>query len=146
MDKYKLQDIPSGHDGKAYISINGERVEAFWIKAIEAKAEPIVDSIRPLGQVMTQNAIRGIKGTGNIEYYHTSKELLKAYRDYKNGGDAPEIDIQYYSDSPTGAFDRQEVFLSNVILASVGAGALDDTNDSAQTHKTTFTFDDFDII
>ena len=146
MSSLKVKDLPSGHDGKAYISLNGERVEAFYIKKINAKIESIVESSRPLGQRMMQNAIRGMKGTGDITYCNTTTAFLEAYRDYKNGGDAPEIEIQYYSDSPTGAFDRIEVLLSRVILANVGMGTLDDTSDSTQTQESTFTFDDYDIL
>jgi hypothetical protein len=142
----KVKDLPSGHDGKAYISLNGDRVDAFYIKKISAKLEPIVENSRPLGQRMTQNALRGLKGTGDLTYCNTTPAFIKAYRNYKNGGDAPDIDLQYYSDSPTDAFDRIEVSLSGVILANVGMGALDDSNDNAQTQDSTFTFDDFDLI
>lgn len=142
----RVQNIPSGHDGKAYISLNGDRVEAFVIKKINARLEPVVENSRPLGQRMTQNALRGLAGKGDLTYCNTTTAFLKAMRSYKNGGDAPDIDLQYYSDADTGEYDRVEVSMAGVILATVGMGALDDSNDNMQTQDSAFTFDDFDIL
>lgn len=145
-DEIRVQDFPSGHDGKAYINLNGDRVEAFWIKKINARLEPIVENSRPLGQRMTQNAVRGLAGKGDMTYCNATTAFLKAYREYKNGGDLPDVDLQYYSDAETGEYDRVEVSLSGVILATIGMGALDDSSDNTQTQDSAFTFDDYDIL
>lgn len=144
MDKTKLGNLPSGHDGNAYITLNGRRQDAFKIAKISGKIEPIVEEKMFLGEKTQQHAARGLKISGDISYYQTTPALIKAMRDYKNGSSYPDISLQYYSDSPE--YDRVEVTLSDVILASVATGALDDSSTDAQKHDSSFTADDFDLI
>lgn len=146
MDKTRLQNLPTGHDGEAYITLDGNIVEAFKIAKIAGKLEPVVEEKKLLGNRMTQHAIRGLKGTGDMSYYNTTDAFIKAYRDYKNGGAVPVITAQYYSDPGSGNYNRIAVTLTGVILASVTTGALDDSSTDAQKMDSSFTFDDFDLI
>lgn len=145
MAKTKLQDVFSGHDGEAYIRLNGSIVSAFKISKINAHTESIVENRRFLNEVMEQNALRGLKGAGDMTYYNTTPAFIKAMRNYKNGGAVPDISLQFHSDSDSSEYDRIGVTLSGVILANVGFGALDDGSDNAQTIDTSFTFNDFDL-
>jgi len=74
MDKAKLKNIPSGSDGKGYITLNGEVLPAFLIRKVSANIGMIVESKRFLGDRMKQNAVRGMEGKGNITYYHSHDE------------------------------------------------------------------------
>ena len=144
MNKVRLQDIPSGHEGKGYLTIDGKVVEAFMISKVGAKVEGIPENKRFLGERMEQNTMRGLKGSGDLDYYHKTNALIDAVRKYKNGGNYPEITIQYWTEN--SAQGRCEVILSGVILADISFGTLDDSSDEAIKNSTTFTFDDFDII
>lgn len=146
MSKEKLQDIPSGHDGKGYLTLNGDRVDAFKIAKIEGRVEPIVENKQFLGERVQQNAVRGTKIAGDMSYYNVSKAFAKAWRDYKNGGSVPEIELQYYSDANTGNSDRVEVQMTGVIPEKVSFGALDDSSTDAQKMDTSFTANDFDVL
>lgn len=143
MDKTRLQGIPSGHDGQGYIRLNGRQISAFKIAACRAQADAIKESRRFLGERMEQNAVRGLRGTGNLSYYHVTDDFIRAMRDFKNGGNYPDITLQYYSES--AAVDRIGVTLSGVVFENVPFGALDDENDNAQKLETAFSFDDFDL-
>jgi hypothetical protein len=144
--KERLQDVPSGGDGKAYFTLNGNRLPAFLIAKISGTLEPLVENKKFLGDRFQQNAVRGVKGSGDMSYYNTTDEFIKAWRDYKNGGRVPDIELQYYSDAKTGEYDRVEVVMSGVIPEKIGFGALDDSSNDAQKMDTSFTFDDFDVL
>ncbi|GEM_PF-931465 len=144
MEKIRLQDIPSGHDGKGYITINGRVLPAFKITKIGARFEAIKDTRRFLGERIEQNAVRGGRGMGDMSYCHTTTALIEAIKEYKNGGDYPDITIQYYAEKK--ATGRCEVILTGCILDTISFGALDDTSDAAIVADTPFTFNDFDII
>lgn len=144
MSKVRLQDIPSGHDGKGYLTIDGKVVDAFQISKVSAKVESVLENKRFLGERMEQNAARGLKGSGDLEYYHKSSALMTAIRKFKNGGSYPEITLQYWAEN--NAYGRCEVVLSGIIMADISFGALDDGSDEAIKSSTTFTFDDFDIV
>lgn len=144
MNKERLKNIPSGHDGNGYITIGGEVKRGFRLGAIEGTLETIKESKRFLGERMEQNAPRGLKGSGKMSYYHTTSDFLEIMRNYKETGEYPEITIQYYAE--TKAYGRCEVTLMGVILDTVGAGSLDDSSDESIRLETNFTFDDFDIV
>ena len=144
MDKVKLSRIPSGHDGNGYTTLNGGVVPALRIAKISAQLDITKESRRFLGEVMTQNAARGMAGSGSVSYYHTTAELIDAMKTYQNGGGYPELTLQYYAEAPGKG--RCEVVLRNVVLESVSFGALDDSSDDAMQNESAFSFDDFDII
>lgn len=102
------------------------------------------ESKRFLGAIMTQNAVRGMSGKGNLTYYHTTSAFIKVMKDYQNGGTYPAITVQYNSKSPE--YGNCEVVLRDVILDTVSFGALDDSSENAQQFNTAFSFDDFDIV
>lgn len=144
MDKVKLQNIPAGHDGSGYVTMNGQVLAAFRLSKVSAQLEVVKESKRFLGERMTQNAVRGMSGSGNVTYYHTTSAFAKALKDYQNGADYPDITIQYYSENTERG--RSEVVLRGVILDTVSFGALDDSSDDSIINESAFSFDDFDIV
>lgn len=145
MDKVKLSSIPAGHDGNGYITLEGSVVAAFRISKISAQLDVTKESRRFLGEVMTQNAARGMAGSGSVSYYHTTAELVDAMKEYQNGGGYPELTLQYYAQAANDK-GRCEVVLRGVVLDSVSFGALDDSSDDAIINESAFSFDDFDVI
>lgn len=144
MAKVPLQSIPAGHDGNGYITIDGTVYPALKVAKIAPKAEMIKDSKRFLDEIVEQNAVRGAKHSFDLDYYMASSALLDSIRDYENGGDYPDISIQYFSHGKGRG--RQEILLTGVILDSVGFGALDDGSDTSQVHSASGTFDDWQLI
>jgi Protein of unknown function (DUF2001). len=138
-----LQDIPAGRDGTGYMSLNGTIDEAFKIKIIKPKTEFTMQNQQFLGSNIEDNAVRGMKITGDLTYYNTSSKLKEAIRRYKNGGSYPDITIQYYSES--AALGREEITLTGVKLATVPLGGLDDTSSDATVQESTFTANNFDF-
>ena len=144
MEKVKLQSLPSGRDGNAYITTNGRIVQGCVITKIDGSIESKKDNRQFLGTRVEQNAVRGIKISGNVSYAHATSALIEAIRNYKDGGDYPDITIQYYTE--TTERGRCEVVLTGVILDNIGLGMLDDSSDTAMIIDTAFTANDFDII
>lgn len=144
MEKIKLQNIPAGHDGTGYAIVNGEVLAAFRIAKISAQLDVTKESKRFLGDRMAQSAVRGMSGSGNVTYYHTTSAFAKALKDYQNGADYPDITIQYYSANAERG--RSEVVLYGVILDTVSFGALDDSSDDSIVNESAFSFNNFDIV
>lgn len=144
MDKMKLGNIPSGASGDGYVILNGEVLGAFRLAKVSAQLEMSKESKRFLGERMTQNAVRGMSGKGNLTYYHTTSAFIKAMKDYQNSGAYPAITLQYNAQS--SEYGNCEVVLRGVILDTVSFGVLDDSSETAQQFDTAFSFDDFDIV
>lgn len=142
-DRIRLQDIPAGTDGKGYLRINGRIVDAFSLKKIAPKVEFTVQSQQFLGETTEDHAVRGMKITGDIAYYNTSSALKKAARAYQNGGEYPDITVQYYSEK--SAIGREEITLTGVILATIPLGGIDNSSSDATVQESSFTANHFDM-
>lgn len=142
--KIPYRDIPASRDGNGYITINGTTYPAFKIAKLSPRAEMKTDSKQFLGERVEQSATRGVRHTFDLDYYMMSSVMVQAVKDYEDGGEYPDISIQYYAEKTKRG--RQEVLLTGVILENVGFGALDDSSDNSQVHSTTGTFDDFQIV
>ena len=141
----RLSDIPTGHDGKAYLMVDGRRYEAFLVSKMSINFETIPDEKRFLQERMTQHAARGGNITGSITYYNCTSALVKAIEDWKNGGaDYPDITIQAYAS--VSGIGRQEILATGVILKNIGLVTLDDSGDTATTFDSDLTADDFQTI
>lgn len=144
MERIKLQNIPSGADGSGYLILNGEVLPAFLIVKVSAQLDVSKETKRFLGQRMSQSVVRGMAGTGNLSYHHTTAAFMRAMKEYQNGGAYPAITLQYWSENSERG--RCEVTLREVILDTVGFGALDDSSEGSQVLETAFSFNDYDVV
>ncbi|WP_027399099.1 phage tail tube protein [Anaerovorax odorimutans] len=137
----KLADTLSSHEGKAFITINGQNREIFELSSITAQIEHTVASKRMLGTRMTQHKVVGAEGTGSMTMYFANSQLLEQALTYLKNGTYPPITIQTYNEDLQSTVGRQEVVLGNVIINSVPAASLSDDSDDPITFDTDFTFD-----
>lgn len=146
-DNYtRLSDTISSHEGKAYITINGQNRELFELSSLTAQIDYTVQERRMLGHRMTQHKIVGATGTGSMTMYFMNSEMLNQAIQYLKTGNYKGLKIQVKNEDPQSTVGRQEVVLLNVILASIPAAILDDDSDDPITFDTDFTFDDIENL
>ena len=142
----RLADTISSHEGKAYITINGQNRELFEVSALSAQIDLIVQERRMLGHRMTQHKVVGATGTGSMTMYFMNSEALNQAVRYLRTGNYRGLKLQIKNEDPQSTVGKQEVVLLNVILASIPAAILDDSTDDPITFDTDFTFDDIEIL
>ena len=142
----RLPDTISAREGKAYITINGQNRELFEISALTAQIDLTVQERRMLGHRMTQHKVVGATGTGSMTMYFMNSEMLNQAIQYLKTGQYRGLKLQIKNEDPQSTVGKQEVVLSNVILASVPAAILDDQSDDPITFDTDFTFDDIENL
>ncbi|AGC67439.1 XkdM protein, phage-like element PBSX [Thermoclostridium stercorarium subsp. stercorarium DSM 8532] len=142
----RLSDTISSHEGKAYITINGQNRELFEISALTAQIDLIVQERRMLGHRMTQHKVVGATGTGSMTMYFMNSQMLNQAIQYLRTGNYRGLKIQVKNEDPQSTVGRQEVVLLNVILATIPVTTLDDQSDDPITFDTDFTFDDIEIL
>lgn len=146
-DNYtRLSDTLSAKEGKAYITIDGQNRELFEISALTAQIDLVVQSRRMLGHRMTQHKVVGATGTGSLTMYFMNSDMLNQAIQYLRTGQYRGLKLQIKNEDPQSTVGKQEVMLSNVILASVPAAILDDQSDDPITFDTDFTFDDIENL
>ncbi len=146
-DNYvRLSDTISSKEGKAYITINGQNRELFEISALTAQIDLIVQERRMLGHRMTQHKVVGATGTGSMTMYFMNSEMLNQAIQYLRTGNYRGLKVQVRNEDPQSTIGKQEVVLSNVILATIPVATLDDQSDDPITFDTDFTFDDIEVL
>jgi len=142
----RLADTISSHEGKAYITINGQNRELFEISALTAQIDLIVQERRMLGHRMTQHKVVGATGTGSMTMYFMNSEMLNQVIQYIRSGQFRGFKVQAKNEDPASTIGKQEVVLLNVIPTSIPAAVIDDQSDDPITFDTDFTFDDIEIL
>jgi len=142
----RLPDTISAHEGKAYITIDGQNRELFEISSLTAQIDLTVQERRMLGHRMTQHKVVGASGTGSMTIYFMNSQMLNQAIQYLRTGNYKGLKIQVKNEDPQSTVGKQEVVLLNVILATLPVTTLDDQSDDPITFDTDFTFDDIEVL
>ncbi len=142
----RLADTTSAHEGKAYVTIDGQNRELFEVSALNAQIDLVVQERRMLGHRMTQHKVVGATGTGSMTMYFMNSEMLNQAIQYLRTGNYRGLKVQVRNEDPQSTIGKQEVVLSNVILATIPVATLDDQSDDPITFDTDFTFDDIEVL
>ena len=141
-----LADTISSHEGKAYITIDGQNRELFEVSSLSAQIDLIVQERRLLGHRMTQHKVVGATGTGSMTIYFVNSEMLNQAIQYIRSGQFRGFKVQVKNEDPASTVGKQEVVLLNVILTTIPVATLDDQSDDPITFDTDFTFDDIEVL
>ena len=142
----RLPDTISAHEGKAYITIDGQNRELFEISSLTAQIDLTVQERRMLGHRMTQHKVVGATGTGSMTIYFMNSQMLNQAIQYLRTGNYKGLKIQVKNEDPQSTVGKQEVVLLNVVLATIPVTTLDDQSDDPITFDTDFTFDDIEVL
>ncbi|WP_195574266.1 phage tail tube protein [Paenibacillus sp. 1001270B_150601_E10] len=141
----KARDTISGQEGRAYLQINGQQEEMFYIKTLEASIEKSKAEVKTLGKRGTQHKSTGWSGTGSMTIYYVTTKFRKLMMDYIKDGVDTYFDIMVVNEDPSSTIGRQSVVLHGVNLDSVIMAKLD-TESEAMEEETNFTFEDISIL
>ncbi len=144
MGYLKAGDVISGTEGKAFITIAGRNIEAFFIKSLEATAEKNKAEIKTLGRRATQHKSTGWSGSGNMTIYYVTSEFRKLMRDYIKTGKDTYFDIQITNEDASSSIGKQVVTLIDCNLDSVIMAKVDVDSDGLD-EDLDFTFEDVEM-
>lgn len=138
-------DVINGAEGKATANLNGQVVDLFYLKNLEATFEKVKTEVRVLGSRAVHHKAGGWSGSGSFDLYYMSPVFRKLALDYAKTGKDLYFTITVVNEDPGSTVGRQttalyQCNLDNTILAKLDAEteALDESID--------FTFEDFDFI
>ena len=80
----RAADTISGQEGKATAKINGQIVDMFYIKTLEATVEKNKEEVRTLGKRGVQHKTIGWSGSGSMTVYYVTSDFLNMAKDYLN--------------------------------------------------------------
>ena len=138
-------DTISGQEGKATAKIDGNIMDMFYVKTLEASLEKNKAEIKTLGKRGTQCKTTGWSGSGSMNIYYVTTIFRKMALKYVKTGKDTYFDITIVNEDPTSTIGKQTVVLYNCNIDSTVLAKLDVDAD-ALDEDIDFTFDDLDIL
>nr|DAK69461.1 MAG TPA: tail tube protein [Caudoviricetes sp.] len=145
MKALRAGDTISGQEGKAYIEVDGEIKEFFYVKTIEATFEKNKSELKTLGHRGTQNKATGWTGKGSMTIYYVSSLFRRMALEYAKTGKDVYFTLLIENEDPTSSAGKQTVALYDCNLDSTILAKLDVDSDALE-EDADFTFGDFDIL
>lgn len=138
-------DTISGQEGKATANIDGEIVDLFFIKSLEASFEKNKVEIRTLGKRGVQHKGVGWSGSGSMSIHHVTSLFAQMALEYVKYGRDTYFNITVVNDDPTSSIGKQTIVLYNCNIDSTVLAQLDSDSNALES-DIDFTFDEFDIL
>lgn len=138
-------DTISGSEGKATAVINGQVVDMFYIKSLEATMEKQKVEVKTLGKRATQHKTVGWAGAGNMTMYYVTSTFRELAIKYAKTGKDTNFNITVVNNDPGSTVGKQTVVLYNCNIDSVTLALLDVEADSLE-EDVEFTFDGMDML
>lgn len=140
----KAGDTISGQEGKAIAKINGQVVDMFYIKTLEATMEKNKIEVRTLGKRGVQHKTTGWSGTGSMTVYYVTSDFVRMANEYAKNGVDTNFTITIENHDPTSTIGTQSVTLFDVNIDSYPVTKIS-VEDEVLEFDLDFTFEDLDL-
>lgn len=139
-----VRDTINGAEGRAYANIDGQNINLFNIKKLEAKTKMNKKPLSVLGDRAKQNKSTGWAGSGTMTMYYVSSQFRAMVMDYIKNGQVTYFDIIVTNDDPATELGPQTTVLKRCSLDEIVMAKLD-VEDDALEEDVPFTFEDIDM-
>ncbi|MFI3227906.1 MAG: phage tail tube protein [Clostridia bacterium] len=141
----KANDIISGSEATAYLTIDKQNELMFYATSLTATATKEKVSLKTLGKRGTQYKTNGWKGTGKLTIYYATSKFRQLMHDYILTGVEKPFSIMVTNEDPTSSLGKEEIVLKNVTLDSVVMAAFD-VSAEILSENISFTFDEVELL
>ncbi len=101
------KDTVNGAEGKVFVTINNQNIEAACMRNITTNAEIQSNDMRVIGTRTIQNKNNGAKLTGTGNIYYGTNLWTDMVLQYIQTGVMPEFDLQITNNDPTTSIGSQ---------------------------------------
>ncbi|MGE6602591.1 phage tail tube protein [Lysinibacillus fusiformis] len=138
------RDALHGAQGRAYVTIGGNRYLFAQLINLEARMEKTKTQVPIMGRISKGNKSTGAEYSGSATFHFNTSVFRKMLKHYKDTGEDAYFDIQVTNEDKSASVGRQTTILIDCnmdggIIAALDADAeyLEDSID--------FTFEDWDM-
>lgn len=133
----QARDAISGGLGRAYVTINGERLLWASLINIEARMEKTKVTVPIMGQSNKGNKANGLENTGSATFHYNTSVFRELMLRYQDTGEDFYFDIQVTNDDRGANVGTQTTILKDCNIDSILIAQLDADADYLE--------DDFDF-
>lgn len=141
----RAKDTVSGQEGKATIIANGQVIELFDCKSIEATMEKTKEDVKTIGNRALQKKTVGWEGTGSMTMHYVSSQFRKLAIEYAKTGRDFYFTLTIVNDDPTTSIGKQTIVLYDCNFDSVILAKLD-VDSAVLEEDMDFTFSGVDML
>ncbi len=141
----KANDIISGSEATAYLTIDKNNELMFYATSLSAFVKKDKIKVKTLGYRGTQYKTNGWSGSGKMKIYYATSKFRELIAKYISTGVETPFSIMVTNNDPTSSLGKEEIVLKNVTLDSVVMTAFD-VSAELLTEEVTFTFDDVEVL
>lgn len=139
-----ITDIVSGRTGAIYVTVDGSREFASYVK--DMACDITIDGTPGggLGHIIKQTkpGQQEIKVSGNV--YQMTSTFVKIADQHKRSGVMPEIEIMVTLEDPQSNAGTQTLVLKNCVMTKCNAFQLNDSEEKP-THAVEFNVGDYEL-
>ena len=140
----KAKDIVNSAEGSAFMTRNGQNIELFYVKNVNAGVDFDVQDLKTLGRRMTGHKATGMSGSGSMTIYGITSDFAQMALDFKKNGITPYFNLKLSQEDKESTVGRQTVMLFDCLTSSIPLFDMD-IDDPIIEQEVEYTFDDFDI-
>ena len=124
-----LSDIVSGRTGHVFVTIDGARHFASYIKDMKCNVSIADNAGGGLGHTITQSkpGVQTVKLSGNL--YQMTSAFADVVDTYRRTGRMPEIEVMVNLSDPQSNAGTQSLVLKRIIITELDMAIIDDSND-----------------
>lgn len=138
------KDSIHGAQGRAYVTIDGNRYLFAQLINLEARADKTKTKVPIMGRVNKGNKPTGLEGTGSATFHYNTSIFRKLLYRYQETGEDIYFDIQVTNEDRTASVGRQTTILRDCNLDG-GIVALLDADADYLEDNADFTFERFEL-
>lgn len=146
MRELQQHEVISGKKGRAYLQIDGNNVELFYAKSVEASIEKNKAEIKTIGSAMSGHKTISMKGSGSMTLFYLSPIFRKKAAEYMETGKDLYFNMLVENDDEESGAGKQSVLLTGVNIDSLILTKLDGESDDALDEEVNFTFNGFKFL
>lgn len=135
----------NGTHGKAFANIDGQIIDLFYIKSIEATATPNKVEVKALGSLATQHKYTGWTGSGTVSMNFLSPTFRDIMAKYVQTGVNTYFTMTVVVSDPESKSGKQTCIIRNCSIDSVSVTKLD-RESAILEEDVPFTFEDFEYM
>ena len=136
----------SGKEGRAFATIDGENVDLFFAKSVNASVSKHKSTVKAIGKRLDGHKTSGGEGTGSMTIYYMTPYFRTMLREYLDTGIDFYFNMTISNTDPETSAGSQTALLIDCNLDSVMIAQLDADTDDPLEEDMDFTFEDFRIL
>lgn len=145
MAEFYGSDSISSKTGKAFITINGQNHELFYLKKVEATLTKNKEEVRTIGSRMVGHKTTSIQGEGTLTIAEVTSMFKETFLKYISEGIDVYFNLQVTNEDPSTPYGRETKILTHCNFDEILIASLD-SDDGILEQELPFTFEGVEIL